>query len=71
MKKIKSLFKNFVAVLVVMLGAYLTGFYMTTEPTITSVFCGVIGLIILYPAVKKWEETIWGKRNSEGKNETL
>ncbi len=43
-----------------MLGAYLLGFYINNEISFTSVFVGVIGMIILYPAVKKWNKTYWG-----------
>jgi len=58
MKKIKDFFKSLVAVMIVMLGAYLTGFYLKNEVSFTSVFCGIIGFLILFPAIKKWEETL-------------
>lgn len=43
-----------------MLGSYLTGFYLKNEFSFTSVICGIIGFLILFPAIKKWEETLWG-----------
>jgi hypothetical protein len=60
MKRIKSFFKSFVSVLIVMLGAYLTGFYLRNEFSFTSVTCGIIGFFILFPAIKKLNETLWG-----------
>ncbi len=60
MKKIKDFFKSFVAVTIVMLGAYLLTFYMKNEISFTSVFSGIIGFLIIFPAIKKWEKTLWG-----------
>jgi hypothetical protein len=60
MNKVKNFFKSFIAVLIVMLGSYLTSFYMKNEISFTSVFCGIVGFFIVFPAIKKWEETLWG-----------
>lgn len=60
MGKIKKFFKSFLSVATVMLGAYLLGFYINNEISFTSVFVGIIGMIILFPAVKKWNKTYWG-----------
>jgi L-lactate permease len=60
MKKIKDFFKSFVAVLIVMLGCYLTSFYIRNEISFTSVFSGIIGFLIIFPAIKKWEKLLWG-----------
>jgi hypothetical protein len=65
MKKIKDLFKSFIAVLIVMLGSYLTNFYLTHEFSFTGILIGSIGFIILFPAVKKWEEVLWGSEKNE------
>jgi hypothetical protein len=65
MKKIKDLFKSFIAVLIVMLGSYLTNFYLTHEFSFTSILFGSIGFIILFPALKKWEEVLWGSEKNE------
>ena len=65
MQKVKEFFKSFVAVAIVMLGAYLTGFYLRNEFSFVSVFCGIVGFFILFPAVKKWEKTIWGDNANE------
>lgn len=43
-----------------MLGAYLTGFYLRNEFSFISIFCGIVGFFILFPAIKKWEKIIWG-----------
>lgn len=48
-----------------MLGAYLTSFYLGNEFSLTSVGSGIVGLLILYPAVKKWDTTLWGKKDEE------
>jgi L-lactate permease len=60
MEKIKDFFKSFVAVLIVMLGCYLTSFYIRHEISFTSVFSGIIGFLIILPAIKKWEKLLWG-----------
>ena len=60
MKKIKDFLKSFVAVLIVMLGCYLTSFYILHEISFTSVFVGIIGFLIIFPAIKKWEQVLWG-----------
>jgi hypothetical protein len=61
MKKIKELLKSFVAVLVVMIGVICFNFYITHTIGIVSILIGGLGFFILYPAVKKWEKTIWGE----------
>jgi hypothetical protein len=65
MEKIKDLFKSFITVLIVMLGSYLTNFYLTHEFSFTSILIGSIGFIILFPAMKKWEEVLWGSEKNE------
>ncbi len=60
MQKIKSFFKSFISVMIVMLGVYLTTFYLKNDLSFTSVICGIIGFLILVPAVNKWDETLWG-----------
>jgi hypothetical protein len=65
MEKVKEFFKSFVAVLIVMLGGYLVSFYLRNEISFTSVFCGIIGFIIIFPAIKKWEEVLWGKNPTD------
>jgi hypothetical protein len=65
MEKIKDLLKSFVAVAIVMLGSYLISFYLRNEVSFTSVFCGIIGFLIIFPAIKRWEETLWGKNGTD------
>jgi hypothetical protein len=60
MKKIKEFLKSFVAVVIVTLGAYLLTFYVKNEVSFTSVFSGIIGFLIIFPAIKKWENLLWG-----------
>jgi L-lactate permease len=64
MKKIKDFIKAFVSVAIVMLGCYLFSFYIRHEISFTSVFAGIIGFLILYPAIKKWNTTLWGDDNN-------
>ena len=61
MKKIVDLLKSFVAVLIVMTGTVLLNFYITHRFSILSIILGIIGFAILFPAVKKWEKTLWGE----------
>ena len=68
MKKIKDFLKSFVAVVIVMLGCYLTSFYIRHEISFTSVFSGIIGFLIIFPAIKKWEKLLWG---ADAKEEQL
>ena len=49
--------------MIVMLGVYLTTFYLKNDLSFTSVICGIIGFLILVPAVNKWDETLWGKND--------
>jgi len=63
MEKIKKFFKSFVSVVTVMIGAYFLGFYINNEISFTSVFVGIIGMLILFPAIKKWNKTYWGSEN--------
>ena len=65
MEKIKDLLKSFVAVAIFMLGCYLTSFYLRNEVSFTSVLCGIIGFLIIFPAIKRWEETLWGKNDTD------
>jgi hypothetical protein len=30
------------------------------EVSFTSVFSGIIGFLIIFPAIKKWENLLWG-----------
>ena len=60
MNKIKEIFKSFVAVLVVMIGALCLNFYITHNFSISSILIGGLGFFILFPAIKKWEKNIWG-----------
>jgi hypothetical protein len=44
-----------------MIGVICLNFYMTHTIGIVSILVGGLGFFILYPAVKKWEKTIWGE----------
>lgn len=65
MKSIKNFLKSFTAVLIVMLGVYLSSFYLRNEISFTSIFCGIIGFFIIFPAITKWEKTLWGDNANE------
>lgn len=58
MDKIKSLIRSFVAVLITMIGVYFFHFYMANGVSIVSIILGILGFIILHPAVKKWENIL-------------
>ena len=60
MKKMLNMLKTFVSVVIVMLGAFLTHFYLSNEISVTSILAGISGFIILFPAIKKWNQTLWG-----------
>ena len=64
MKKVKDFFKGFVPFLIVVLGVFLTNYYLTTQFSFKSVFLGIVGFFILYPAIKKWDNTLWGDDNN-------
>ena len=65
MKKVKKATKSFISLLIVMLGAYLMSFFIQNETSFTSVFCGIMGFIIISPAFEKWEEVLWGKNDTD------
>jgi hypothetical protein len=56
----KKMLKTSVSMVIVMLGAFLTHFYLSYEISITSILAGVTGFIILFPAIKKWCQILWG-----------
>lgn len=60
MTRLKSFIRSFVSISIVMLGSYLTGFYMRNELSFTSVFCGIMGFLILIPAIDKWNQMLGG-----------
>ena len=64
MKKTINFLKSVVSVSIVMFGVYLMSFYINNEISFTSVFVGIIGLLILFPAILRWDKTIWGDRKS-------
>jgi hypothetical protein len=58
MEKVKSFLRSFGAVFITMIGVYFFHFYMANGISIVSVVLGILGFIILYPAVKKWENIL-------------
>ena len=46
------------ACLIVGFGVSLATYYLATEPSIVSVLVGLVGMGILYPAFKTWQERI-------------
>jgi len=58
MEKVKDFLKGFVATVIVMFGVFLFNFYLTHPFGIVSVLVGLCGFLILYPAVKKWEQRL-------------
>ena len=64
MKRTINFLKSAISVSIVMLGAYLVSFYINNNISFTSVFFGIMGLLILFPAITGWDKTIWGNRKS-------
>ena len=58
MKQIKNFLRGLAATLIVMIGVFLFNFYMTHSFGIVTLICGTCGFLLLYPAVKKWEERL-------------
>jgi len=55
---ITDVFTFVFATVIVGFGTTLTIYYLTSVPTIASVLLGVAGLLIIYPAIKTWQERI-------------
>ena len=51
---------SFMSIVFVMIGAYFLSFYVINEISFTSIILGVIGIIIIYPAIDKWENYFKG-----------
>lgn len=51
---------SFMSIIVVMIGAYFLSFYVINEISFTSIILGVIGILIIYPAIDKWESYFKG-----------
>ena len=51
---------SFISIIVVMIGAYFLSFYVINEISFTSIILGVIGILIIYPAIDKWENYFKG-----------
>lgn len=47
-----------------MIGASLTNTYLSESFSFKSVVFGIVGFLILYPAIKKWDNTLWGDDNN-------
>jgi hypothetical protein len=65
MKRIKNFLKSLVSILIVFLGSYFVSFYLTNEISFTSVFVGIIGLLIIQPAITKWNEMLFGEKTDD------
>jgi hypothetical protein len=55
--------KGVISTVFVMIGCFLVTFYMKEPFSIVSLFCGLLGFFILYPAVDKWKETLKFRKN--------
>jgi hypothetical protein len=51
---------SFMSIIVVMIGAYFLSFYVINEISFTSIILGVIGILIIYPTIDKWESYFKG-----------
>lgn len=61
MEKIKKFFKRFISVVIVMIGVVFLSFYMLNEFSVVSIISGALGFYVLFPAIDKWDERLWGK----------
>jgi hypothetical protein len=65
MEKVKNFFKSFISTFIVMIGVFLLNFYLTHGVGIVSIIVGIIGYLILHPAVSKWNNILWGDDTSK------
>ena len=65
MKRTLNFLKGFTTLAIVMFGAYLLSFYIQNGISFTSVFCGIIGFLILFPAINEWDKTLWGRNRTD------
>jgi len=56
MKIIKNIISIVLTIFIVSLGSYCLTYYSTSEITLKSAFSGILGIILLLPALNKWEE---------------
>lgn len=55
LKLILNFIITFMTSLFVLIGAFLVSYYMYNEITYFSIFLGLIGSIVLFPAFRHWE----------------
>lgn len=65
MNTVINFLKGVVSTIFVMIGCFLMNFYLNQPLGIVSIFCGLLGFLILYPAVDKWKETIKFRKNRQ------
>lgn len=58
MKKIKDLFINFLATVIVMIGSTLMNYFVTHEISFVTVIYGVISLLLLWGAINYWDQKL-------------
>lgn len=44
-----------------MIGVVFLSFYMLNEFSVVSIISGALGFYVLFPAIDKWDERLWGK----------
>jgi len=55
MNKILGLFIGTIATIIVMLGGYLLSLYAQKEISLVTIGLGILGFLIVYPAIERWE----------------
>jgi hypothetical protein len=55
MNKILGLFIGTIAKVIVMLGGYLLSLYAQKEISLVTIGLGILGFLIVYPAIERWE----------------
>ena len=65
MNTVINFLKGVVSTIFVMIGCFFMNFYLNHPLGFVSIFCGLLGFLILYPAVDKWKETIKFRKNRQ------
>lgn len=55
MNKILGLFIGTIATVIVMLGGYFLTIYTQKEISLVTIGLGILGFLIVYPAIERWE----------------
>lgn len=57
--------KGTISSIIVMIGCFLMNFYLNQPLSVVSIFCGLLGFLILYPAIEKWKGFLKFRKNRQ------